>query len=224
MESDNKSTDKIFKQLVLFTLAGAASFLFLRMMEIGEKKVSAYVDSKKSHQDNSFETSLNYLTNTDNFKGINTTISALKSLDSSELTDAQKRDLYIAMARIVERYCEGNDCREVTSSLILKYYHHGFELSHLPEDRKSINRKLATFLRDAGAGFCISEQLRVRPMRTRSRVPRNRLDSSILLTRIVAVVCEGYSKFCVFCKPKLSLETAPEFCKGNARCSLEFVK
>jgi len=134
------------KQLTLLLLAASISFFVLKLILSGQNKAATITNTKKSEREQSFEQSLKNILEVNQNRSINLTVRDLKSLNSDKLTDLQKREIYLAIAKTVEKYCENYECDEITNNLILKYYQHAYTHSQLPEDKKAINRKLATIL------------------------------------------------------------------------------
>ncbi len=141
-----KPNNKLVQKTILTLIAGIVTFGLFKVINVSEKKISDYIKDKKIENTISFKTKLDNLIHTSKNKHIRKIVSSFKSLDSSQLTDLEKRDLYSNLASLIEEHCESNECDEQTRNLILKYYQHAYELTRLSKDKKTINRKIASIL------------------------------------------------------------------------------
>ncbi len=112
----------------------------------GEQRIRKQVQEEQEAKHKFFERSLETIAEAETSVHLPTAIDHFMDLDSPDLTEKQKRDLYLTIANFVDRYCTDSPGYRDCTLYATKYYHRAYLLSKDSEDKKELNRKLAQFM------------------------------------------------------------------------------
>ena len=117
--------------------AGLVSFLLKTEKEIIRKAQEKDVEEQRDYSD--FLTSIR---NQRNLAPIEATIRNWLRADTQGLSDQHRRDLYLAIAESVDRYCEGHHSSSDCFEYAVKFYRRAVSVSNQTKDRSNLTRKL----------------------------------------------------------------------------------
>ena len=156
MQLHSMRSQKLKTYLLRLSLALAAALCSFGLVKIIVTKEQVSKDAHKQKiedKESNFNNFIKRIKNTQNIAPLAQTISTWLKIDSSELTREKKRNLYLAIAENVNRYCEENPEEEDCSIYVIKYFYKAHEVSDLAEDKKKLNRRLAGILIKEGKWF-----------------------------------------------------------------------